>query len=53
MLQIPGGWEIVIIIVIIAVLFGGDKAMNSLKSAGRGIYKIKKEVDDIKDITKK
>ncbi len=52
-MSIPGGWELILIIVIIAILFGGSKALNSLKAAGKEAYKVKKEVDDIKNITKK
>jgi len=53
MIQLPGGWEIILLVVIIAVIFGGEKAVNSMKSAGKSLYKVKKEVDDIKDLTKK
>ena len=53
MIQLPGGWEIILLVVVIAVLFGGERAINSMKSVGKGIYKVKREVDDIKDITKK
>jgi|GEM_PF-422835 len=46
MISLPGGWELILIAAIIVVLFGGTKALSSL---GRGIYSVKKEVDDIKD----
>jgi len=48
-MSLPGGWEIILLIIIIAVLFGGPKAINTLKNTGKGLYKVKKEVDDIKD----
>ncbi len=53
MFQLPGGWEIVIIVVIIILLFGGAKAKSTVKKMGQGIYKAKKEVDKITDLTKK
>ncbi|MCP4135932.1 MAG: hypothetical protein GY754_33495 [bacterium] len=52
-MSLPGGWEIVLVIIVIAVLFGGPKAIDSLKNTGKSLYKAKKEIDDIKDITKK
>jgi Sec-independent protein translocase protein TatA len=53
MFQLPGGWEIVIIAVIIIILFSGSRASSTIKKMGQGIYKAKKEVDEIKDLTKK
>lgn len=53
MIHLPGGWEWILIIVLIIVLFGGSRAIDSMKKAGREVYKLKKEVDDIKDISKK
>ncbi len=53
MFQLPGGWEIIIIVVIIILLFGGAKAKSAIRKMGQGIYKAKKEVDEIKDLTKK
>ncbi len=47
--QIPGGWELLIIIGIGVILFGGGKAAASLKTLGKEVYKVKKDVDDIKD----
>ena len=52
-MSLPGGWEVVLVIIVIAILFGGPKAIDSLKSTGKGLYKAKKELDDIKNITKK
>ncbi len=53
MFSLPGGWELVLIIVIIIVLFKGNRAGKIIKDMGKGIYKAKKEVDEIKNITKK
>ena len=52
-MTIPGGWEWIVIILVIFILFGGNKAVASLKKAGSEIYKFKKDIDDIKDVTKK
>lgn len=53
MIQLPGGWEVILIVIIIAVLIGGEKTVKAMKKAGKEAYKVKKEVDDIKNITKK
>jgi len=53
MIQLPGGWEMILIVVIIAVLIGGDKAVTAMKKAGKEAWKVKKEVDDIKKISRK
>ena len=52
MFNLPGGWELLIIIVVVVVLFGGNKAMDRVKDLGKNVYKAKKEIDDLKDITK-
>jgi len=52
-MTLPGVWELIIIVALIIVVFGGSKAAASIKNAGREIYKAKKELDDIKDIVKK
>ena len=52
-MSLPGGWEIVVVIVIILILFSGSRVKNSIKNIGKGLYKAKKEVDEIKEITKK
>ena len=53
MFNLPGGWEIILVIVIVVLLFGGNKAKESVKNLGRNIYKAKKDIDDIKDLTHK
>lgn len=53
MFQLPGGWELIVIIVILIFLFGGNKAKSAIKNIGRQAYKTKKEIDDIKNITQK
>ena len=52
-MTIPGGWEWIVIILVIIILFGGNKAVSSIKKAGSEFYKVKKDIDNIKDITKK
>jgi len=49
---LPGGMEWIIIIVLVLVVFGGKNIIPSLKKAGKEAYKVKKEVDEIKNITK-
>ena len=48
-MSIPGGWELLLIVVVVAVLFGGNRAVSVVKNMGREIYKVKKDVDDLKD----
>ena len=50
--NLPGGGEWLVIIAIIIVLFGGSKAMSSVKDLGKEVYKLKKDVDDLKDEVK-
>ncbi|MCK7497083.1 MAG: twin-arginine translocase TatA/TatE family subunit [Comamonadaceae bacterium] len=48
----PGGGEWLVIIGVIALLFGGSKAMSSVKDLGKEVIKLKKDVEDIKDEVK-
>jgi len=50
--NLPGGGEWLVIIGIIALLFGGSKAMSSVKDLGKEVIKLKKDVEDIKDEVK-
>jgi Sec-independent protein translocase protein TatA len=50
--QLPGGGELLVIIGIITLLFGGNKAISSVKDLGKEVYKLKKDVDDLKDEVK-
>lgn len=45
LLSVPGGWEIVIILVIVIVLFGSKK----IPGLGRGLGKSIKEFKDAKE----
>ena len=53
MFSMPGGWEFMMIIAVIAFFFGGSKALDAIKNAGKEINEVKKEVEEITDITKK
>ena len=50
--NLPGGGEWLVIIGLIALLFGGSKAMSSVKDLGKEVVKLKKDVEDIKDEVK-
>lgn len=50
--NLPGGGEWLVIIGIIALLFGGSKAMSSVKDLGKEVSKLKKDVENIKDEVK-
>jgi len=50
----PGGWELVLIVVVIVLLFGGKKIPELAKGLGKGIKDFKSamnEDDDKKDNT--
>lgn len=44
--------EILFIVVIVLVLFGSNAAMGRIKTMGKELGKVKKELDDIKDTMK-
>ncbi len=50
--QLPGGGELLVIIAIIVVLFGSSKAVSTMKDLGKEVYRLKKDVDDLKDEVK-
>lgn len=50
--QMPGGGELLVIVAIIIVLFGSSKAFSAVKDMGKEVYRLKKEVDDLKDEVK-
>lgn len=43
-----GGWEIVVIAIVVLVLFGGSKLASAGKNAGRAIKEFKAEVREDK-----
>jgi sec-independent protein translocase protein TatA len=53
LLGLPGGWEWIIILVVVLLVFGGKKIPELMKGIGKGIRGFKdgmKEIeDDIKD----
>ena len=57
MFNMPGGWELIMVMAVIAFLFGGNKALDSLKNTTKDLrdikHDLKKEVEEIKDITPK
>ena len=60
LLGIPGTWQIVLIVLVVLLLFGGKKIPELMKGIGRGTREFKKglntdEEDEAegKDVTKK
>jgi len=60
LLGIPGTWQIVLIVLVVLLLFGGKKIPELMKGIGRGTREFKKglntdeeESDDNKDVEKK
>nr|WP_026473889.1 twin-arginine translocase TatA/TatE family subunit [Alkaliflexus imshenetskii] len=51
LLGMPGGWELIVIILIVVLLFGGRKIPELMKGLGQGMKEFKKarnESDDTK-----
>ena len=49
----PGVWEIVLILVVILVLFGGKKLPELARGMGKGLREFKKELSGVKDDVEK
>lgn len=48
-LGLPGGWEVVVIILAIVLLFGGKKIPELAKGLGQGIKEFKKATHELTD----
>jgi len=46
----PGAPEILLILVIVLLIFGGKKIPELMKGLGKGVKEFKKGMEDIKDI---
>lgn len=60
LLGIPGTWQIVLIVLVVLLLFGGKKIPELMKGIGKGTREFKKGLntdeedgDDNKDVAKK
>lgn len=60
LLGIPGTWQIVLIVLVVLLLFGGKKIPELMKGIGRGTREFKKGLntdeedgEEGKDVTKK
>ncbi len=42
LMGIPGGWELIVIILIVVLLFGGRKIPELMKGLGQGMKEFKK-----------
>lgn len=49
---LPGGPEILIILLIVVLLFGGRKIPELMKGIGKGIREFKRGKEEVNDITK-
>jgi sec-independent protein translocase protein TatA len=47
--SLPGGMELVVIVIVILVLFGGKKIPEMMRGLGSGIREFKKAQSDISD----
>lgn len=43
----PGGWEWIVILLVVVVLFGGKKIPELAKGLGKGIKNFKNEMKDV------
>jgi len=41
-LGIPGGWELIVIVLVVVLLFGGRKIPEMMKGLGQGLKEFKK-----------
>lgn len=41
-LGIPGGWELIVIVLVVVLLFGGRKIPELMKGLGQGLKEFKK-----------
>lgn len=49
LLWMPGGWELVVIVLVVVLLFGAKKIPELAKGLGRGIREFKDASKEIKD----
>lgn len=52
-LAMPGGWEWIVIILVIVLLFGGRKIPELMKGLGQGMKEFKKARNEADDTSKK
>lgn len=45
----PGGWELVVIVLVILLLFGAKKIPELAQGLGKGIKEFKKATNDVTD----
>jgi len=45
-MSIPGGWELIVIILVLVLLFGGRKIPELMKGLGQGLKEFKKARND-------
>lgn len=47
-LQFPGGWELILIFLVVLLLFGAKRIPEIARGLGRGIREFKDATDDVK-----
>jgi sec-independent protein translocase protein TatA len=53
LISMPGGWEWIVIIFVVLLLFGGKKIPELARGLGRGIREFKDATKEVKDEFKK
>jgi sec-independent protein translocase protein TatA len=53
LMAIPGGWELIVIILIVVLLFGGRKIPELMKGLGQGLKEFKKAKNEVDEDSKK
>ncbi len=53
LLYIPGHWEIILVVAVVLLLFGGRKIPEMMRGLGTGVKEFKKGIKDEEDENKK
>lgn len=53
LLSMPGGWEWIIILVVVLLLFGGKKIPELMKGVGKGVRSFKDGLNNVQDEIKR
>lgn len=52
LLGMPGGYELILIVLVLLLIFGGKKIPELMKGLGKGMTEFKKAKKEMDDVTK-